>query len=498
MAGLLLRRGIAPLLIAALFAAQMAIRFASDLNHDTAWYLYVAQGLLDGKELYKDFVEVNPPLAIWLTVPVPWAARLTGFDPVKVFYMLVFLLTAFTLLAARRYAGLMSAIPAGGRGMLLVLATAILLFVPSGNFGQREQLIALLFLPWLLLRAARADGARPKSIEAAAAGIVAAMGICLKPHSVLAPICVEIVLLLRGRQWRMPFAAENLAGAASAAAYVTIVALFAPTYFTTMVQLGVHAYVPFYGGDSGWVVAMSLPAGVAIVIAAGMIAMADAGRQRTLAAVLLAAAVGFLASYFAQAKGFPYQLMPAQIYAGLAAAAVVAMISASRNPLPAKLIAAGLTGLVLLLSYRAQSYTYFGAPFERMIDEYRPAGRSVFIATTNVYKGFPLVLKRNLVWASRFPAQWLAPYVASKWQGGPLPDDAIVTFALDAAVGDLAQFRPDVVVIDVSNEQTYVPGHHFDYVKFWAMDARFAAIWRDYELRATQDGYEIYTRKSGP
>jgi hypothetical protein len=132
-----------------------------------------------------------------------------------------------------------------------------------------------------------------------------------------------------------------------------------------------------------------------------------------------------------------------------------------------------------------------------MIDRYRPAGRSVFIATTYVYKGFPLVLKRNIVWASRFPAQWLAPYVASKWQAGPLPDDAIITYALDAAVTDFAQFHPDIVIVDVSNEQIYVPGGHFDFLKFWAMDARFAAIWRGYELRGTDNGYEIYTRKDG-
>lgn len=489
-AGLWQRRWAALLLISALFAMQMAVRFNSALNHDTAWYLYVAQGLLDGKELYKDFVDVNPPLAVWLTVPVPLIARLTGLDPVNVFHIIVFLLTAIPLVAVRRHAG---------QGPLLVLTTAILLFAPGGNFGQREQLIVLFFLPWLMLRAARADGGKFGYLEAIVVGIIAAAGICIKPHTVLAPICVEIALLLRHRRWRLLFAPENFAAAVLAAGYLATVVAVAPDYFSAMLELGLKAYVPFYGGDANLVIAGSLAASASLVIAAATIGLLNADVQRTLPVAMFAAAAGFLASYFAQAKGYSYQLLPAQAFVCLtAASAFAAITAANRGPLPAKLLAALLTGIVLTLNYRPQTYPYPGTPFERMIDEYRPASRSVFIATTNVYKGFPLVLKRNLVWASRFPAQWLAPYVASKWRNGPLPDDRIIAFALGATIGDLVQFHPEIVIVDVSDEQDYVAGGHFDYLKFWAMDARFAAIWQDYELRGTESGYEIYTRKDGP
>jgi hypothetical protein len=59
-----LRPSVPLVLIAILFVCQIAIRLRSDLIYDAAWFLYVAQGLLDGGELYRDFVEVNPPLAI--------------------------------------------------------------------------------------------------------------------------------------------------------------------------------------------------------------------------------------------------------------------------------------------------------------------------------------------------------------------------------------------------------------------------------------------------
>jgi len=489
-------RGLALLAIAALFAAQISIRFASDLNHDTAWYLYVAAGLLDGKELYRDFVEVNPPLAMWLTVPVPWAARLLGFDAVPAFYATFLLLTGLALLAAWHYVGLIPHLAGGGRLALLVVTAAVLLFAPGGNFGQREQLIVLFFLPWLLLRVARAAGAKAGFGESAAVGIVAAAGICMKPQSVLAPLAVEIALLLRHRDWRLLFAAENLAATGFAAIYVAAVLVFTPAYFTAMIELGVKAYMPFYGGDTGFILVGSLPCIASLVIAAAMIGLADGGKDRALPLAMLAAALGFLTSYFVQNKGYSYQLLPAQAFAALAAAAAFAVIvPAGRIAFAGRLLATVMAGIVLALNYRPQPYVSQGAGVELLIDKYRPQARSIFIATTNVYKGFPLVTERGFVWASRFPAQWLAPYVGSKWQDGPLPGDAIVAYALDAAVGDLAQFRPDIVMVDVSRQQTYVPGGYFDYVKFWANDARFADVWKDYELRDTVRGYAVYTRK---
>ena len=84
-----------------------------------------------------------------------------------------------------------------------------------------------------------------------------------------------------------------------------------------------------------------------------------------------------------------------------------------------------------------------------------------FIASTNLYNGFPLVVRENLVWGSRFPALWLTPYVAERWQDGPLPDDPIIAFALEALVTDLQNFHPDVVIINQSPAQEYIKGGTF-------------------------------------
>src|SRR5689334_5583319 len=48
-------------------AAVLFIAIRSPLKDDIAWLLYVARRWLQGRELYVDVVEVNPPLIIWIS-----------------------------------------------------------------------------------------------------------------------------------------------------------------------------------------------------------------------------------------------------------------------------------------------------------------------------------------------------------------------------------------------------------------------------------------------
>ena len=75
------------LALAVMFAiVSLHFRFSTYINHDVAWYLYSAGRLLDGGRMYQDmFVDVNPPLALYLTVPPVYLARLTGMFSVDIF-----------------------------------------------------------------------------------------------------------------------------------------------------------------------------------------------------------------------------------------------------------------------------------------------------------------------------------------------------------------------------------------------------------------------------
>lgn len=484
--------------IAVLFLVQITIRLGSDLNNDTAWYLYVAQGLLNGGELYRDFVEVNPPLGMWLTVPVVMLSRTIGAGPIETLYGVFFAITVMSLLLARRYLAMIRELPQWTTGLVLILVAMAVLFIPGSAFGQREHLLVLFFLPWFMLRAARSQGAQISVAESAFVGLLGAAAMCLKPHAVLAPLAIEALLLWRSRNLRAVFPPENLAAVIFAAAYGAAILIWSPRFLAEMLPFGVAAYVPYFGFDAAEILQRGALPAVVLALAAVLIYMAK-GPMRDLAGLAFAAGVGFLAAYFLQSKGFNYQIMPARIFAAAAGIFALAGILGGLKTFEVKksLVVSLTVGFVIvLLSLSSQIYAYRGAAFSAAIAQHRPGAKSVFIASTNVSNGFPLAVRENLVWASRFPALWLIPYVADRWNDGPLPDDPIITYALDSLVTDLQKFHPDVVFINQSTRQDYIKGGAFDYLKFMSQDPRFEAIWNAYELRGQAGKFAVYVAKS--
>lgn len=492
-----LRPAIFMIAIALLFAGQIAIRIGSELNHDTAWFLYVAQGLLNGGELYRDFVEVNPPLAIWLTVPVVMLSRATGLAPIETLYGVFFAITAMSLLLAWRYLAMINGVPKWKAGFVLFLLAAVFLFIPGSAFGQREHLLVLLFLPWFMLRAARSQGAQTSVTESAFVGLLGAAAICLKPHAILAPLAIEAVLLLRSRSLRGMIPPENLAAIIFAATYGAAIISWSPLFLGEMLHFGIAAYVPYFGFDAAAILQRGARPAMVLALVPVLIHMAK-GPMRDFAGLAFAAGIGFLAAYFLQSKGFNYQIMPARIFAAGSAIFAMAGILATlkTDGMRRILVVPAAVGLaIVLLSLSSQIYAYRGAAFFAAISQYRPGTKSFFIASTNVSNGFPLAIRENLVWSSRFPALWLVPYVADRWRDGPLPDDPIIAYALDALVTDLQKFRPDVVFIDQSTAQDYIKSGTFDYLNFMDQDPRFKSIWNTYELRGRAGEFAVYVTK---
>jgi hypothetical protein len=77
----------------AVFAA-IVLRLRTFENADVSWLLTLAEKLLDGR---RDFIEVNPPGAIFAYIPAVWLARIAGITPEATCDLLVFLLAAVSL-----------------------------------------------------------------------------------------------------------------------------------------------------------------------------------------------------------------------------------------------------------------------------------------------------------------------------------------------------------------------------------------------------------------
>jgi hypothetical protein len=134
------------------------LAFVSPLNHDVAWGLYSARRVLEGARPYVDFVETNPPLFIYLSLPLEWIALRTGWPETFVLAGAMGALTIFALVGCVRVLRMTAD---GSRALalapMLLLAIALTgLVFPGRDFAQREHMTVLLILPYCVLCARRA------------------------------------------------------------------------------------------------------------------------------------------------------------------------------------------------------------------------------------------------------------------------------------------------------------------------------------------------------
>src|SRR3982751_1228442 len=84
-----------PLLCALLLTlAVTALRLTGGVDSDVASQLQIAQRIHEGARLYRDIVEVNPPLWFWMALPIERLAAFLHLPATSV------LIAAFGLIAA--------------------------------------------------------------------------------------------------------------------------------------------------------------------------------------------------------------------------------------------------------------------------------------------------------------------------------------------------------------------------------------------------------------
>ena len=210
---------------------------------DLLWRLYIADGLLNGKVMYRDLLEVNPPLWFWAALPAAWLGQNT---PILAYHALIGLNMAVMVSAtfllfhlAKKTLGPSTA-AAAAFGFLFALC-----LVSVGDLGQREQSLLMACGLWIALLCARLEGRDVGVPTAILVGLISAYGFALKHYFVLLPLVLEVWFLWRQkRAWR-PFRPENLTLAFCALAYAGAVWTFTPDFLGRMLDLIQTAYFAF-------------------------------------------------------------------------------------------------------------------------------------------------------------------------------------------------------------------------------------------------------------
>jgi hypothetical protein len=398
--------------LALVWLGSLAFAVALQPTTDIAWRYFIAGGILEGKTLYRDLVDLNPPLWFWAAIPSVWVGEALGVGSHTAAMTIAHLSSLLALgLFAKGIDGILSK---SERGVALVGFLIAILWVAVADVGQREQSALIASVLWLVL-ALRRDAHLPVSLGLAVSiACYSAYGFALKHYFVLIPLAVEVALALRlGRKWR-PLRPENLALAALALGYALLVLRSAPDFLTQIVPMAALSYDAFnaWTGKPTWY-AILMILGPAQFLLAPLVLALKLKDKRPIILGLFGLCFLFLMIIAGQMKGFFYH------YIALKGVCVLILMLwlARDEPMPkldSLLVRLGLLGFFFsmvvspLQTVIKEGATPVSENLLRLIRSEPPSNR-IMILSTVPQNSFLVLAQQGRSFGSRHYSMWMVP-----------------------------------------------------------------------------------------
>jgi hypothetical protein len=525
-----LARAVQTLWPAAIVLAVAALtQGLSETSTDVSWLITLCEKTLRGERPYVDFIESNPPAAIFLYMPGTFAARLLDLRPEFMVGLTGFLAIVSSLaLCAAIFARAELLAKVGPVG--LAIAAAVLALLPSRTFDQREHLALVAGLPLIAAMIARAWGARVPIFLAVAAGLGGAIMAAVKPYFAL-----TIVAALPYVAWRVGLRAllaslEFYATIAFGAFYVALVVIFFPDYVEHVAPIVMAVYVPV---RESWLAMLGSSGFLCwLLLGVYLIALSRNRISQPLVAVPALASLGAVIAFLIQGKAWPYQSYPAialmalalglalrddaniarrfglgaacffllaaiarltpatTFYALCVAMAICALFlvirafttNSPRWRAPAASLTAPAVASAIAFAFAWFSHQNGSPPLQAAAATFGPHPKILAI-TQDPGVGYPFARQVGGVWAQRVPMLWITSGARRLLEDSKDPSErarleSYLQFDRNMLIEDIRSNRPDIILIS----------NRFGEFRRWAFaDPLIAAALADYKLYA-EDG----------
>ena len=283
------------------------------IGHDQALHYQMGLLLLEGKVPFVDMYDSNPPLIYYIDTIPGVAARIFHIHPILSFQLFICLLCGASCAAVFwltvRFARRRYVIP------MLVMTSFYALFnlLLGIDFGQREHICILAYVPFLIFRWLRWSNTKLSNRLSVTLGIVAGLGICLKHYFLLVAFAVELYWLCKYKQPKKLLAPECVSafmvGVVYLLHFLVVPAEMRDGYFKYMVPIYTYGYsfwdttlIFLFDSFSNRAVFLTLPP-----VCMAAVALA---RRHTLLIPLIVYTMAGLAIFAIQYKGWLYHAFP--------------------------------------------------------------------------------------------------------------------------------------------------------------------------------------------
>ena len=482
----------------------------------------IGRSMLEGSVLYVDRIDVNPPLIFYLYAALAYVAGLFEADFGRSFHLLVGVQVLYSALAL--YWLLRE--PRPSAALWLVIATWVsfsVLVLAYVDFGQREHLFMLGYVPWLYSRERRYSGGDIHWAPGLVRGAAGTLSALLKPHFLVVAVALELWMLCRTRCWSALRSIDVCVFGLGVTAYLG--------HFAFLPMAVQHAYLgrwlPFIVGHYGafncnlvdllWrglVPLVAIVAGVGFFAARGVVATWRLRCEISALGTMLGIGI-----FLIQHKGWGYHLYPALGFLSLHVSTLLAVLfeQANCNPrcehsargLLGRAMVAGASVAVITGAALAHGVALrnFSAEVQRVarladvIEGHSLKGDAILFIATGVDPGYPALMRLNRRPGSRylhaFPIPMLYRDVRTQVHGFPYrmrTQQPPAEEAFLAELGrDVIRYRPALIFVCMRDPCDFCPSGFrvYDYLNVVGWQEEYM---KDYQLLRTIGRFAVYRR----
>jgi hypothetical protein len=474
------------------------------VNGDVAYLIHAANQLLAGETYGKEIFETNPPLILYLYMPICLLARYTGFNQISI--MPFYILLLITLSSSCCFV-LLRKIIAKEDNMLLSILSIVLLYTlylsPVIEWGQREHILLILMLPYLFAAVLVIENEPLSTFSRVCITIFAGLGFALKPFFLITPFLVEMYFFLKTRRIRM----EALILSCIFILYLGTVYLLQPGYLYVVLPLVSDLYFIGYAQSlneflQNYFVLFCI---FTLIIA---ILFYKQVTYQTFHRVLILATLGMIVSFVIPRSPWYIHVLPAL---GLSFLLMAFILSRIFLPLPKyqkkrfinlHVIFFAVISLILF----AVPLKYHGIFFkdarttklgqEKLIAfiSTLPQKQSIFcFSPKTICDCFPLVDNTHNRYGSSFPFFWWYNGLRYRESQTSILSNKIAKdkkYLFEKLVADFQQYQPNLLIVNNGS-----PNNTKAFISYLLQDAKFHGIWQQYQFFKSVDYYKIYIKK---
>ncbi len=439
------------------------------LNVDSSWILYVASQILEGKTLYTEIVEVNPPLIFVYSLFPAFISKVVNLNYAYVYVVLNMLLIfisiylSYIVLSKKNFKNQL---------ILKTYIYSILFILTIGTFhvfGEREHLLVIFILPYILFSMFRNE-IRLNNKFLLLITLYCILGLNLKPHFFLIIIIIEIYYIFYFKNILYFLRWDFILILLSGFIYLLFILLFFPEFYNFALPLAVKTYIKLFN-KSYFSILSNLHILISLIIILYFLFFSKK-RFNFDTNILLLVITTFLFIYLLQHKGWYYHLLPFFCFSLFFLIHIILAGYIQKKKF--RYIPLFLIPLILMsLANNIKTQTRY-LVLEKLL-ETLPKNSKIQILSVDIAQG-QIVLKHNQIWSSRFGALGILPYILAT------NDEKVKKYLFNSIYEDLIKYKPDFILYN----------KHFDYNFYFSEnDNRIKNIYELYYSKDIIRGYNV-------